>query len=242
MGHLHPDPGPLPDMSPHLLFYHPRSPRAPRPAHPHRCPQLHAPPRAPPPPARAPGSHPRGTAGARGGAVARAGRPAGLRPSQRGPRCGPAGTMRRLRRLAHLVLFCPFSKGLQVGKRPAPRIPHPAPPPPRALRDAADRPYPTSTPPRARRTIPRPGRTPLHAVMGTPRPPHPAARDAPTPVTLDNPRPARAALGRGMAGLARPVPSCGVPRLSRIGGAEPPSPHTDWRWICSAPHAGGDAG
>lgn len=26
--------------------------------------------------------------------------------------------MRRLRRLAHLVLFCPFSKGLQVGVRP----------------------------------------------------------------------------------------------------------------------------
>lgn len=26
--------------------------------------------------------------------------------------------MRRLRRLAHLVLFCPFSKGLQVGARP----------------------------------------------------------------------------------------------------------------------------
>lgn len=25
--------------------------------------------------------------------------------------------MRRLRRLAHLVLFCPFSKGLQVGAR-----------------------------------------------------------------------------------------------------------------------------
>ena len=37
--------------------------------------------------------------------------------------------MRRLRRLAHLVLFCPFSKGLQVGAPPPRPRPAPAPVP-----------------------------------------------------------------------------------------------------------------
>lgn len=63
----------------------------------------------------------------------RAGRPAGLRRARAEAsraRARPAPTMRRLRRLAHLVLFCPFSKGLQVGAPRPGRLPAPSPLPP----------------------------------------------------------------------------------------------------------------